>query len=181
MPIFAIQLKADISGPLESIKLGPKAGFNFQVKFESGETRDNIWVFRDEIIDLEDSRGQANLVIKQKGAKKSSTIAFIDDNTDHDLIKPDSDFVTITNFDCRGLEISQWEFASTQSLREENNNNDGWIGLTPEGKEMLIEFEDGSFYGVHPDTFEEISITNVQTRIVRGSTSKKGKKKGKRR
>lgn len=173
MVVLALTLKADLEG-ISSVKLATESalslskskkkveerqtagGYWVTLTFPGGETKENVYISSTEKLETEKGKGEFNFVIKQKGAKSQSTISIVSESKgeyESESSKP----LVVCTCDCRGCEITSFVVDERTPL----------IAITPSGKQISVALEGGEFYDVDPDTSEPISITNIETGVVR--------------
>jgi hypothetical protein len=171
MVLLEIQFSAELEG-FVSLKLvkdtaivkGEKGkweeertcGYWVELAFGSGDRNDNVWIDPQETVESDKGKGEFNLVIKPyKGAKVAATVVVTGEA--EGVFQDGEGPAAAATFDCRGCEIDRWVIDDRVPL----------IGVTPSGAEMLVVLEDGEFFDVDEESGEPVSVTNIETFVVR--------------
>ena len=153
-----LYVKAQLEN-VASIKFPADYNYCFDVKdAQSSEEKNGVFVCRDEVVEIDGSKGDTNFAMRFPDCKKQCTITFTDVKklTRDSIESGDSgEFVPIMGFDCRGLEITKWTpteglvVKSTGGTTWEDVNlgedPDGWFEYCEQGGESVgiteLEFE----------------------------------------
>ena len=153
-----LYVKAQLEN-VASITFPADYNYCFDVKdAQSSEEKDGVFVCRDEVVEIDGSKGDTNFAMRFPDCKKQCTITFTDVKklTRDSIEAGDSgEFVPIMGFDCRGLEITKWTpteglvVKSTGGTTWEDVNlgedPDGWFEYCEQGGESVgiteLEFE----------------------------------------
>lgn len=172
MVLLSVTLQADLEG-LSSLRIAQESalalskskkkveekqtngGYWVDLTFPGGETKENVWISSSEKVETEKGKGEFNLVIKQKGAKSAATITIVSESSGE--FQAEGKPLVVATFDCRGVEITGFTVDERVPL----------IATTPGGKTVAVQLEGGEFYDVDPDSSDPVSVTNIQTTVVR--------------
>ena len=163
MVLFALQLRAEMDG-LRA--LCPPQDWIFTLRQSGGtEEREGVVIRADEEVEVSGSRGVANFVIK---FGKSEATVSVASTAEVSAQEAESDYVTIAEFECRGVEPTVWHFHETTTFTAvtENDIDVGDVDLA-EGDWYDVD-EDGNSFG----------ISSLEYRFVTVKQGKKKKKKG---
>jgi hypothetical protein len=124
----------------------------------SGETRHNVKLSRTEELEIPNSRGLANLILKvDKNVYATIKIEDIPKVTRNKITATDSEsgtLVPILGVDCRGCEILAWKPTGFYSA------------TTPTGTNFEeVDLQEGEWYDVDAETNLPVSITNIRSEI----------------
>ncbi|KAH8873131.1 UPF0587 protein [Schistosoma japonicum] len=86
------------------------------------ETHDYVYINSIERTPIQDSRGDANLVIRCKFCKRMSNADVVPGSLTPYLIDDSGRFKTIVKFDCRGLELTEFSPRSGWSASSVNSD-----------------------------------------------------------
>ena len=121
----------------------------------SGDVREKVLVCRDEEVDVPNSRGTANLVLKvDKNSYASITIIQIPKLTNGVVTASDAETSRLTPliaFDCRGCEIKTWHPTGYYKV------------TTPAGSVFSeVDLQSGEWYEVESETHLPVSIMSFK-------------------
>ena len=158
MVLLVLYVKAQLEN-VASITFPADYNYCFDVKdAQSDEEKNGVFVCRDEVVEIDGSKGDTNFAMRFPDCKKQCTITFTDvKKLTRDSIEAgdNGEFVPIMGFDCRGLEITKWTpteglvVKSTGGTKWEDVNlgedPDGWFEYCEQGGESVgiteLEFE----------------------------------------
>lgn len=107
MPIYSLKIKAELEG-IARLSVVDDVMWKFDIQSgDGGETKSGITVSKADVMELDGSKGEANFIVKWPGAKQQAYIKVLDMKAGSGDYTEDKSgqFVTIANFECRGLEI----------------------------------------------------------------------------
>ena len=124
----------------------------------SGELKENVKLSRTEEVDVPNSRGTANLILKvDKNVYATIKIEDIPKVTSTRITAADSESgenVVILALDCRGCEIKAWRPTGFYKV------------TTPEGTEFdEVDLHTGEWYDVDAETNMPVSIMSIKSEI----------------
>jgi hypothetical protein len=121
-----------------------------------GELRQGVRFSTQNDIEIPNSRGTTNLVIKMdKNAYASITVEALQKTVKTEITSEDSGkSVPLLAVDCRGCDIESWTATGFYSAR------------TPSGTVFdTVDLSEKEWYDVDTETNEPVSITNVETSV----------------
>ena len=122
----------------------------------TGEVRENVKFLVQDEVEVPNSRGIANLVIKvDRNVHATLTVESLPKIIKSEISSDDSGSqVPVLAVDCRGCEIQAWKPTGFYTV------------IAPSGTRFEeVELESREWYDVDPETNEPVSITNVETSI----------------
>lgn len=107
MPVYSLKIKAELE---EIAKMSVTEGVMWKFDIQSGEGGDSksgITVTASDVMELDGSKGEANFIVKWPGSKMQSYIKVLETKAGaaEYTAEKSGEWVTIANFECRGLEI----------------------------------------------------------------------------
>lgn len=111
MVLLVLYVKAEFEN-IESVTFpAPEYHYCFDVKDgQSDEDRKGVFMCAEDAQELDNSRGEANFVIKFPDSKKQASVVFTDVKgvTTSGVVAKSGEFVPVMGFECRGLELEAW-------------------------------------------------------------------------
>jgi hypothetical protein len=160
MVLQVIKVKLDMDN-IESFSVPEDHIWNLNVVFPStGETRSGVQLSTNEEVDIPNSRGTANLVIRvEKNVYATLKIDATSKSVKPEVTEEDSEkgrFVPLLAIECRGCEIESW--APT-----------GYYRVTSRSGHVFeeVDLSQGEWYEVDPETNEPVSLVSIESRIER--------------
>ena len=123
---------------------------------QSGETREGVNICLDEEVEIPNSRGTANLVLKiDKNVLATITITDIPKVTKNLITASDYEsgkYTSVIAFDCRGCEITAWKPTGF------------YTATTPSGTVFHeVDLQTGEWYDVDSESNLPVSIMSVKS------------------
>ncbi|KAH8873132.1 UPF0587 protein [Schistosoma japonicum] len=124
MVLLGVQINCELTNVTN---LSPSCDdFRWYFKVKCGncaqETHDYVYINSIERTPIQDSRGDANLVIRCKFCKRMSNADVVPGSLTPYLIDDSGRFKTIVKFDCRGLELTEFSPRSGWSASSVNSD-----------------------------------------------------------
>ena len=145
--------KAEMEG-IGRMVLDKDARINLDCKHpSSSEEHNNLWVTQEEELEIPNSRGTCNLVVKI-GDKRHGTIKFENFAKDFEYLGESAGtFQKVCEFECRDLEPTKWIIDTSD-----------WVAYGAEDKTKFddIEFDNGEFFDYDENLECEVSIQDMK-------------------
>lgn len=123
----------------------------------SDDVREGVFACESDVIDLDNSRGQANFVIKFPDSKKQASVVFehVKGLTTKGVIRASEEWTPVMGFECRGLELEK--FVPTKGVTITSASGTVWkdvdLSEDPDGWYEYCE-KGGDSVGVTDFAFE---------------------------
>eukprot|EP01061_Rhynchopus_euleeides_P007599 TRINITY_DN16675_c0_g1_i1.p1 TRINITY_DN16675_c0_g1~~TRINITY_DN16675_c0_g1_i1.p1 ORF type:complete len:181 (+),score=98.78 TRINITY_DN16675_c0_g1_i1:62-544(+) len=149
---FQMRFKAEMEG-VGRLVLEKDARINLDCQHpSSSEAYPNLWVMQEEELEIPNSRGTCNLVVKV-GDKRHGTLKFENFAKDFEYTEEQSGtFVPVCEFECRDLEPTKWIIDSSD-----------WIAFGKEDRTKFdeVKFEDGAWFDYDENEECEVSVQEL--------------------
>ena len=124
----------------------------------SGEVRENVVLSRSEDLEIPNSRGTANVVIKvDKNIYATIKIEDVPKVTTRSISAADAEngkYVPLLGVDCRGCELKAWKPTGF------------YTATSPDGKVFdEVDLQNGEWYDVDPETNLPVSVMSIKSQI----------------
>jgi len=140
MVLLVLYVKAEFEN-IASIEFpSPDYHYCFDVKdAQSDDERKGVFLCQSDVVELENSRGEANFVMKFPDSKKQASVVFTDVKglTTKGVVDKSGEWVPVMGFECRGLEPTTFYPAKGVTIKSEggtvwkdvdlSEDPDGWF------------------------------------------------------
>ncbi|KAH8739163.1 hypothetical protein FG386_001030 [Cryptosporidium ryanae] len=157
MTIFVLYVKADFEG-IEELIFPENYTWCVDIEQSAGPlTREKITIDPNEKIEMDNSRGTANYVMRWDSDKRQSTISCVKLNNISNMkvtFENSGKFVPIAAFDCRGINITKW------------NPTFGYVAVSNSGKKFdNIDLSELEWCDFDENTNESVGIYNITSEL----------------
>jgi hypothetical protein len=149
MPIFALQLKADLEG-VGSIDTTGRYCLDLS---KDGEGKKGIYVDQSEVVEMVDSRGTCHLQIKLPGMSKPVNLVILE--TFPYRLEDSGNFKTVARIEARGLDVDAWQ------ARED------FVVVSEGGKRFEnADLGEGDYTEYDDEHEQAVSVLEIETKVV---------------
>ncbi|KAG2392076.1 hypothetical protein C9374_013561 [Naegleria lovaniensis] len=158
MPKQALEVSMTLQG-VERVTINDPANFTWRLKIKcthcNTEHSKNVFVCENEKEDknVKSGTSETNLNFTCPNCKRQSTLDIVSGSFKE--ISGSEKFFPMIQFDGRGIEVVKWE----------PEGNEGLVAYNSEGTSFEVNLENGEYYDYDEDTEQEISVTNIKTRL----------------
>jgi hypothetical protein len=156
MPVFALKIKADLEN-VAKLSVRDDVMWKFDIQSGGGgDTKSGVTVTKDDVIELDGSKGEANFVVKWPGSKSQAYIKMLDMKAGTGDYTEDANgqYATVALFECRGLELVSYVPGMDFSAES-----------TGGGKFEEVDMSEGDWADYDEDNDLAVSITNLESTI----------------
>ena len=150
MVLLVLYVKAEFEN-IASVEFpAPDYHYCFDVKdSQSDEVREGVFMSAGDTIELENSRGEANFVVKFPDSKKQASVSFVDVKgvTTKGVVGASGEMVPVMGFECRGLELETFHPTKGVKITSEggtvwedvdlSEDPDGWFEYCEKGGDSV--------------------------------------------
>lgn len=150
MPVFALQFKAETLEGVDSIEIqGGRICLNLS---KDGEEKNGVYIDQADVLEIADSKGTCNLLIKLSGMKKAASLTIVD--TFPYKADDAGTWKTVARVEARGVDVTGWEA------------RDDFILLSEGGKKFEgVDFGEGDVAEYDDENDQSVSILEISTRV----------------
>ena len=149
MVLLVLYCKAEFEN-VASVEFPAGYHYCFDVKdSQSDEPREGVFMSADDVVEMENSRGEANYVMKFPDSKKQASVSFVDVKglTTKGVIDASGTWVPVMGFECRGLELEKFYPTKGATVKSEGGSTwrdvdlsedpDGWFEYCENGGDSV--------------------------------------------
>lgn len=149
MPIFALQLKADLEG-VSNINTAGRYCLDLS---KDGEGKTGIYIDQSDKVEMADSRGTCHLQIKLPGMSKPANLSILE--TFPYTAEDSGSFKTVARIEARGLDVDAWQ------ARED------FVVVSEGGKRFEnADLGNGDYTEYDEEHDQAVSVLEIETEVV---------------